>query len=53
MAAGAAAAAGSLAVGWALQPVMATAAAKMTVRMVRTGRMVSPPYKRDPLWVQG
>src|SRR6266498_5748881 len=44
------------AAGWtvelAVQPVTATAAAKRTVVMIRTGRMATSPQAAGPLWVQ-
>jgi hypothetical protein len=38
-----------VAVEWALQPVMAMAAAKMTVVMILAGRMATPPNKHDSM----
>jgi hypothetical protein len=37
-----------VAVAWALQPVMAMTAAKMTVVMTLAGRMATPPELHDP-----
>jgi hypothetical protein len=42
-----------VAVAWALQPVMAMAAANMTVVMTLAGRIATPPELHDPRWVQG
>jgi hypothetical protein len=41
-----------VAVAWALQPVMAMAAAKMTAVMTLAGRMATPPELHDPGWAQ-
>jgi hypothetical protein len=45
---GAGAADGSVVVECVAQPLMATAAAKMTAVMIRTGRMATSPAQHDP-----